>query len=87
MGFLGPASIIVCIAAQYTENETAFFREEFRAPPGVRKVSEERTRRPQTLVYGYFRFRLSLAKSRPGVGHDAIYPTAARCGRGRTSDW
>jgi hypothetical protein len=42
------------------------------------KVSEERTRGSQTMVYGYFCFRLSLAKSRPAVGvmgRDAICAT------------
>ena len=41
------------------------------------KVSEERTRVPQTRVYGYFCFLLSVAKSRPAVGAaggDAICP-------------
>jgi hypothetical protein len=45
------------------------------------KVSEERTRGPQTMVYGYFCFRLSLATSRPAVGsagRDAICPNR-RC--------
>ena len=32
------------------------------------KVSEERTRGPRTMVYGYFCFRLSVAQSRAGVG-------------------
>jgi hypothetical protein len=32
------------------------------------KVSEERIRGPQTMVYGYFCFRLSVAQSRPAVG-------------------
>src|ERR1039458_4486097 len=45
------------------------------------KFSEERTRGPQTMVYGYFCFRLSLATSRPAVGSaggDAICPNR-RC--------
>ena len=48
------------------------------------KVFEERTRGPQTMVYGYFCFRLSLARSRPAVVNaerDAI------CRNGRCIGW
>lgn len=50
------------------------FREEFRAPLGVRK-SPRNEPGAQTMVYGYFGFRLSLATSGPAVGRarrDAI---------------